>query len=163
MPPTQHAQLVLALYPSSNGVGFCVFDTPSNLIDWGYSDIRWNKKVRTLQKLKSLIDLYQPGVLVLEDTEATSCRRGRRIKTLTRSLTRAAVGWNVPVLHYSAEQVNNAFNAKSKDARASSIIKVLPELNPYLPKKRSLWDSPHPQMQMFDAVSLALTYFYLDT
>jgi hypothetical protein len=163
MKTSKQPQSVLSLYSTKRGLGFCLFDTPQNLIDWGYSDIRWNKRIRSIQKLKSLIDLYQPEVLVLEDTEADSCRRSRRIKKLTKALTKAAIGWQLPVYHCSSEQVNEAFDVKSKDARAACIAKVLPELNPYLPTKCNFWESQHPQMQMFDAVSLALTYFYLET
>lgn len=159
---TQH-ELVISIHPSPRGFGFSVFDTPKNLLDWGYSDIRVNKKERTLKKLKVLIELYQPKVLVVEDTTDDSSRRTKRIKKLITAITTTALKYNVAVHHYSPEQMSSVFDSKNKDIRAKSITEVLPELAPLLPPKRRIWDSQHRQMQVFDAVALALTYFYLET
>jgi hypothetical protein len=92
-----------------------------------------------------------------------SSRRARRVNVLTEALTKAAIGWKVQVRHYSPEEVTETFGVRGKEARAKCITEILPELEPYLPAKPLLWQPQHPQMQMFDAVSLALTYCYLDT
>jgi hypothetical protein len=159
----QCRQPVLAIHPTRRGLGFCVFDTPENLLDWGYSNIRFNKNARTLGKLKSLIDLYQPEYLIVEDINVESSKRKPRLKKLITTLTKAAIGFGVAVHHYSPEQIGQVFDSKNKQKRAESIAKVLPELAPYLPPKRRLWESEHAQMQVFEAVSLALTYFYQET
>lgn len=163
MKKTTNKKLILSVHPTAKGLGFSVFDSPQNLIDWGYSDIRINKRERTLKRLKSLIDLYQPDTIVLEDTRTPSFRRLSRIKKVITAITTTAIKQGIPVYHYSQEQIHQAFGRKNKDDRAKNITEVLPELAPSLPPKRRLWDRQHPQMQMFDAVALALTYFYLET
>ena len=163
MKSTKHHQIIVSIYPTSRGLGFSVFDTPKNLLDWGYCDIRFNKKARTIKKLEALIELYKPHLIVLEDADAASSRRADRIKKLITALTTTALNHNVAVQHYSNEQMSNAFGSKNKHDRARNISELIPELEPSLPPERRIWNSQHPQIQVFDAVTLALTFFYLET
>ena len=156
-------QVVVAIYPTSRGMGYCVFDTPRTLLDWGRSQYLLCPTTATLNKLGVLIDLYQPEVIVLEDTSADTSRRRDRIKKRITKITEYALSKQVPVRHISPGEMKQAFPVANKDVRAKDIVQVLPELESYLPPKRRAWDSIHPRMQIFDAVSLALTFFYLDT
>lgn len=156
----QEPDLVLALYPSTIGLGFAVFDGPDNPIDWGYCDIRLNHTARTVTKLKALVELYQPQFLVLEDPSDPQSKREKRIKKLILSLTKSALSWDVPVRHYTYEHSVEIFGRKTKRERVNVICGAHPELESSKPPKRMPWEPEHPQMQVFDAASLALTHFY---
>ena len=155
--------VVVALAPTSQGMGFCVFDTTDHLLDWGTYDTRFKKTKTALEKITALIDLYHPDTIILEDPSETSSRKGKRIKALIAAITELAISEDVPVKLYTTEHVHGVIPHANKHERARDIAKVLPELEPYLPPKRHIWESPHTRMHIFDAVSLALTYFYLDT
>jgi len=156
-------QIVVSVYLTKRGLGYCVFDTPKELIDWGYCDIRFKKAKRTLDRIKVLIDLYHPEVLVLEDPSDEKFRKSDHIKKLVSVITDFAIEESVPVKHYSLESIEQLFPQGNKHSRAKEIAQVLPELEAYLPPKRNIWKSEHQRMQIFDAVSLALTFFYLET
>jgi len=79
-------QRVLALDPTSRGFGFVVLEGPGRLVDWGVKDIRADKEQATLEKVKELIELYRPGVLVAEDCADPSSRRAPRVTRLTAAL-----------------------------------------------------------------------------
>lgn len=152
--------LVLALYPTPRGLGYALMEGPRHLVDWGYAQIRWHRKAKTLQKLRSLIDLYQPKLLILEDTYHGAFRRSHRLKALILSLTESAVHWGVAVRHYNLDHTLEVFRQRSKQARAKAIAEAFPELKSSIPPKRLAWEKEHPAMQVFEAATLALTYFY---
>lgn len=155
-------EVVMALYPSSKGLGYCIFKGPKSLVDWGYCDFRINKTKRTLKKISVLIDLYIPDIAILEDTQAVDSRRQKRIIELTKTITEFLIKKGIPVQHYSMQEVELALQTTNKDERAKQIAESIPELKDYLPPRRKPWKSVHQRMQIFDAVSLALTYFYMN-
>lgn len=73
-------ELVVAVYPSTRGFGYAVFDGPEILVDWGVRSIRGARKnTRSLEKIRDLIALYPPDALVFEDYRGEGSRRARRI------------------------------------------------------------------------------------
>lgn len=153
---------MVAFSPSRRGLGYCVFDTPRTPVDWGCGDYREDKMAQTLKKVGSLLKLYQPKIIVLENPDDTA-NRADHIKDLITAITEVALKEDVAVRHYSSEEVRQVFPVANKGKRARDIVKVLPELRADLPPKRQAWNPQHPRMQVFDAVSLILTYFYLET
>lgn len=155
--------MVLSLDPASRGLGFTIFDAPQSLLDWGYSDIRFNKKHRILNKVRSLIDLYNPDLIVLEDAHVKSARRSQRIRNLLRDITELALKNDIPVRHYSVRRMHDIFSVKNKAALSQQIAEFLPELSPYTPPLRKPWMTQNPHHHLFTAASLALTYYYLES
>ena len=78
--------LVLALYPSTRGFGFAIFKGPSRLIDWGIKDVRIEKNVSCLSKIRDLIEFYEPEIVVMEDYAEKRSRRCKRIRICSRAL-----------------------------------------------------------------------------
>lgn len=154
--------VVLAVYPSARGMGYCVFRSPDELIDWGCSEFRMNKSKRSIKRINQLIKFYQPTQAVLEDTQVNACKRHERIKTLIKDITAHLIAVDIPVKHYSTLDVSSVIPAMNKESRAQQLAKLLPELKDSLPAKRKLWENEHRNIQMFDAVALAQTYYYLE-
>ncbi|KAF0181113.1 MAG: hypothetical protein FD161_419 [Limisphaerales bacterium] len=151
---------ILAVAPSTKGVGFAVLEGRDTLVDWGVKSVTGNKNANSLAKVKELITQYQPGVLVLEDTSTKDSRRAPRIKALSRKIIALAATHKVSVKVFSQEQVRAAFFADgqgTKHAIAEILAQRFPEeLGSRLPPKRKPWMSEHYQMDIFDAVALAL-------
>jgi Holliday junction resolvasome RuvABC endonuclease subunit len=129
-------------------------------VDWGVKTVQGNKNANSLVKVEELITYYQPGVLVLEDTEDS--RRSVRIKTLSRKIIAMAATLKVSVRLFSQEQVRRTFFADGKGTKhaiAEIVAQRFPEeLASRLPPKRKPWMSEHYQMDIFDAVALALVF-----
>jgi Holliday junction resolvasome RuvABC endonuclease subunit len=153
-----------AVYPSTRGFGYAVFDGPEILVDWGVRSIRGARKnPRSLKKIQDLLALYPPDALVLEDYRGEGSRRSRRIEKLTDAAAELAAKGRIPVATFSRGEVRTAFaeaGAATKAEIAHAIADEFPELEPRLPPVRKLWMSEDVRMNIFDAVALGMTFFH---
>ncbi len=140
--------------------GYAVFEDKDTLVDWGVKTVQGNKNANSLAKVEELIAYYQPNVLVLQDTEGS--RRSARIKALSRKIIALAATRKVSVKLFSQAQVRRTFFADGKGTKhavAEIIAQRFPEeLASRLPPKRKPWMSEHYQMDIFDAVALAVMF-----
>jgi Holliday junction resolvasome RuvABC endonuclease subunit len=155
---------VLAIDPTTNGFGFVVMEGPESLIDWGVRIAgRDDKNDRCLKLVSALIDIYRPDVLVVEELRTGRSRRSQRVQELIDSIANLASERNVKTRRFSSFQIRRNFSesaAANKEQIATAIANRFPELAPRVPQHRFAWMSEHYNMAVFDAVSLALTYFY---
>ncbi len=154
---------VIAIDPSTKGFGFAVMEGPDRLIDWGVKETNGgNKNGICLQLIAELIDRYKPGALVIEDAERRS-RRCKRIRALLEDISKLAAESKIPVRRFARSAVREIFSefgAWTKHEIATAIAQRLPELGPRLPPFRYPWMSMDYRMAIFNAVALALTYFF---
>ncbi|HZR84211.1 MAG TPA: hypothetical protein VFD92_24145 [Candidatus Binatia bacterium] len=149
----------LAVDLNTRGFGFVVLEGNDRLVDWGLRDIRHNKERLTLEKIDELIRLYRPSVLVVEDVDDPTARRGPRIEALVRRVADVAAEKRLPVRRISAGKVRGLFasqGAVTKHDVAGVIVARFPELAPYRPPRRRLWMSEDQRQAVFDAVTLAI-------
>ena len=155
--------LVLALYPSTRGFGFAIFKGPSRPIDWGVKDVRIDKNVSCLSKMKDLIEFYEPEVVVTEDYAEKRSRRCKRIQALLRNIARLVEEkriTNFRVPRATIRSFYSRFGARTKYERAKFISEQFPEFELQLPPPRRIWMSEDPRMSIFEAAALALMYWY---
>lgn len=153
---------ILSIDPVNRGFGFCVMEGIGNLIDWGVKQVKHNEVGRYLDKIAKLIDAYQPDVITLEAVSRKGSRRGQRVKDLLAQIMKLALKRKIQIKCYSREDIRKTFasyRAKTKDQIAAVIADQLPELFPQLPPVRKAWMSEDNRMSIFDAVSLAITFY----
>jgi hypothetical protein len=153
---------VLALDPSIKGLGFAVMEGSDHLIDWGLKIVRGDKNRECLKQVAGLIGLYSPDVILVEDHEHGSSRRGLRVRHLLKSILVLASKKKVRVRRVSRSAVKKALSqdsALTKHETAIEIAKRFPELAPRLPRLRKPWMSEDERMSIFDAIALAETLF----
>src|SRR5436309_12815419 len=72
---------VLAIDPSTKGIGFAVLEGPERLIDWGIKQAEGEtddaKDAECAKIVAELIDRYRPRILALEDASRFSVRKRR--------------------------------------------------------------------------------------
>ena len=156
--------LVLAVYLSTRGFAFVLFESPLSPIDWAVKDIRrtGRKHDRCLFSIAELVDRYQPSLLVLQDTSATGTRRVRRIRTLNSAIIELAENAGIGTIAFSRREVMRAFasvGVTTKRQLAEAIAAHIPAFERYLPPLRKPWMSEDSRMSLFDAAALALTFF----
>jgi Holliday junction resolvasome RuvABC endonuclease subunit len=151
---------ILAIAPTFRGVGFAVLEERDTLVDWGVKRVYGDKNTNSVAKVKELIAQYSPDVLVLPDTLSKDVRRYPRIKALCKKIVAVATTQKTEVALLSKQQVKRVFFADgegTKHALAEIIAKRFPEeLASRLPPERKAWVCEHYQMDIFDAVALAL-------
>jgi hypothetical protein len=158
------ADLVLAVYPSTRGFGYAVFEGPDSLVDWGVKTVRGHQKNReSLTRVRELLAFYRPDVLVLEEYQGRGSRRAKRIQTLINLMTAHATEEGIKTASYSRSEMRACFGLSTKREIAEAIARAFPELEPRLPPVRRIWMSEDVRMSIFDAAALAMTFFDFDS
>ena len=151
---------ILGIVPSTRGFGFALLEGLDTLADWGVKTVKGEKNDRAILKVEALIELYQPDVMVLEDTSVTPVARSNRIRALTRRIATVAKRRRVTVVLVTREQVRSSFFGEgpgTKQALAEIVAdRFSEELGFQLPPKRKPWMSEDHRMAIFEAVALAL-------
>lgn len=157
--PTKH---VLAIDPTTHGVGYVALNGPHMLLDWAIAGVKPVTNKHCLRRLADLFDRYQPDVLVLENLKGEGSRRGARVRRLLIAVSKLAEKRGITVCSFSPKQVRETFadtGASNKDDVAALVAQRYPELIPRLPPRRRIWDPEDYRMGIFDAAAFALTYF----
>jgi hypothetical protein len=158
------AELICAIYPSTRGFGYAVFEEPYALLDWGVKVVRSRQKnLASLKKVRELLAFYRPDVLVLENYQGRGSRRAKRIQTLINLMTAHAAEERIAVASYSRSEVRASFGLTTKREIAEAIVREFPELGPRLPPIRKIWMSEDTRMNIFDATALAMTFLETKT
>jgi hypothetical protein len=156
-------ELVLSIYPNTRGFSFVLFEGPLAPFDWGVKEMRGRGKGRRcLAKIVTILDHYQPDILVLQDTSPNGTRRARWVTSLNAAITELADDRGILVYPYSREDVRNAFGylgAVNKQIIAEVIAKHIPAFERYVPPPRKPWMSEDARMGLFDAAALGLVFF----
>ena len=154
---------VLAVYPSSRGFGYVLFEGPESPYDWGMREIKdEDKNEKTLAAIAQLIERYHPEALVLEDIEDRRYRRNERIRKLYRRLAHLAETEYVEVYRYSEQALVRYFGAlgaHTKYERAEAIARQIPAFAHRMPRVRKPWMAADPRQALFDAAALGLVYY----
>ncbi len=157
---------VLAVAPFVSGIAYVLFNGPWLPIDWGIKWIRSDKNAAGVKKVAGLIEKYQPDILVFEDHTGPGSRRAKRIETLLDDIREIAEREKVEPRRYSRGQIREVFSAHGAVTKydiAKAIAEQYRDFAPKLPGPRKIWVAEHPNMSIFDAASLALTYFSCTT
>lgn len=160
--PNNRKELILAIYPNTRGFGYALFEGPAAPVDWGLKTVRPPKNANSMEQVRILLHIFRPSMVVLEDCAAKGSRRSKRIRRLTGGIARLARHKGIKVMRYSRAGIRECFQpygAQNKDDIARAIGQLLSEFARYVPPRRKLWMSEHYRMGLFDAVSLALTYY----
>jgi hypothetical protein len=158
----QRDRLILAIHTTPRGFGFVVLEGPGRTIDWGTKEARGDKNRIVLKKAGELMSWYQPDLLILENTEASESRRADRIRDLHRQLADLAITHKAAVRQFTRAEIRAAFASRAASTRyeiAQAVSRELPDLAPWLPPPRKIWESENRKLSIFDAASLALTFY----
>ena len=159
----QFESFILAIYPSTRGFAFVVFEGPESPFDWGTKEFRGLKRsTRTLDAIAGLIGRYRPDAIVIEDFAEQGSRRSLRIRGLYRSLIQLAQTECIDVARYSKAQVQHCFGsvgATTKYEIATAIARHIPAFEHRLPRFRKIWMSEDARQNLFDAAALGLTHY----
>ena len=154
---------VLAIQPTTYGFGCVVCEGPHDLIEWMTKTVRTERKnADSLTKIFALIEWYDPQTIIFENAWYTQSRRSKRVTRLLYILKEKMQGRGIEVATYSRDDIRQVFasvRATTKHDIACAVAAHFPELRRHLPEKRKPWKAEHAKMGIFDAASLALTFY----
>lgn len=159
---TPRPEIVLGLHPSARGFGWALFEDAQSLLHWGTVDIRRDRNETALRRIERMLDRHMPGVLAMEQHDAKSARRSKRVRQLYRAVVRYAETKGIQVRSYSRAEISRARylrGARTRDELAAAVADHLIVLRPRVPKPRPIWIGEALGMSLFCGAACALTYF----
>lgn len=165
MAETKSATPVLALYPNRFGIGYALFGAGDDLIDCGMGYIQPASNRKAMPRVRHYLSYYKPSILLTRAREPVKKRLGKRLERLTSLIEQEARRQNLEVHHYTRRQIQNVFDlfkANTKYDISKKLVDWFPILKKYQFPKRKRWMNENHQTGVFDAVSLAMVYYYLD-
>lgn len=164
MPRKTNPDLVLAIYPTTRGYAFVLFEGPLSPFDWGVKQIKGkNKNADMIDSIHAIIEQYRPEVLVIEEIPLKGARRALRIREFYRALAHLAWVEQLTLCRYPRCSVRECFSgigAKTKFEIAQAIARQIPAFRHRLPRLRKIWMSEDPRQSLFDAAALGLTHYF---
>ncbi|MBL7821437.1 MAG: hypothetical protein JNL65_12545 [Saprospiraceae bacterium] len=158
-------KIVYAIYPNANGFGFVYMDGPRKLLDYGIVRINPICNFRILEKIKSSVDYFKPSVVILLDPEGKSSRTGKRIRKLIEKISSFAQTENLKVSQISRDQIRDVFEnfgVGTKYEISQWLLTEFKQLETRRPIQRKLWTSEDRNMAVFDSLSLAITWYWIN-
>ncbi len=161
----EKSKIVFAIYPNAQGFGYVYMNGPRQLLDYGIVRINPICNFRILDKIKKSLDYFRPSVVALLDPDAKSSRTGFRIRSLIAKITEFANQENLQVAHISRDQIRDVFEnfgVITKFEISQWLLTEFKELDSRRPRERKLWTSEDRNMGVFDALSLAMSWYWMD-
>lgn len=153
----------MALHPHTAGVAFVAFDSPLNPIDWGIKEVRGTRKnALSLALVAKLVERLQPSVIVLADRHGPCDRTTPRVRRLQALIVNYAESDAIDVALFTRSDIRHCFGSVGAVTRyeiAQAIAARVHVLRDRLPKSPSIWRSQTERLGLFDAASLAMTYY----
>jgi hypothetical protein len=161
----KESNIMFAVYPNANGFGFVYMENARKLLDFGAVRINPISNRKVMERIKQTLEYFRPSIVIALDPEGKFSRTGKRVKNLIKKIVAYAEEENLTVMQYSRDQIRDVFEqfgAVTKYDIAKILLSEFKESEDKAPKERKLWMSEDRNMTVFDALSLALTWFYLN-
>lgn len=158
-------QTVLSLYPNRIGLGYALFNNPKELIEYGVNYIQPVCNRKTMKRVREYIKHYKPDIVLVRNIEDKQTRSMKRIQRLIDLISKEAKLQNLKIHSYNRTQIKNVFDqfgATTKYEISQKIIEWFEELEAYKFPKRKKWMEENHNSGVFDAMSTALTHWYLN-
>lgn len=155
MPASLRPSRLIALDPTRRGFAYVILEVPHNLVDWG---IVQAEGAACVKRLEELLGRFTPESFILEDYTEPECRRSQSVKEFLWSLEMLALVRGMGALRVRRKALRERFapHGASKQAIATALADLFPELRSRLPRVRKPWMSEDERMNIFDALSFAL-------
>ncbi len=158
-------EVLFAIYPNARGFGYAIIADTEEVLDYGIANFKEKTVKNYIKRFSQLLELYEPTVVILEDYKKNTNPKSKKTKKLIEAFKKECTKRFLKYKTYSREDIRtvfNHFNAKTKYEIALVLVRWKEELSICLPNKRKAWEPESYRMGIFDAFSLAMTYYYVE-
>lgn len=153
----------LAIDPRIRRIGFAYFEA-AILCDWGVKTARAELPTTRVRRqlipiVVKMLDRYQPTALLVPDVRKGAVRRSQNVRDVVAGVVQEATNRDIAVFFVAEKQVRSAFTDVARGTRLNkqqinrSIVRWFPELRPWLPRDRRLWEPEPYAVPLFTAVA----------
>lgn len=153
----------MGIYPNTKGFGYAFFEKATKPIMCGMVVVRPVNNEECLQRIDKLVLHFKPRAIVIRKLDERK-KNFNRIEKLLKRIDKKYSN-NVTIHLYARKNIKvvfKQFKVNTKHEIACSIAKWFPEFKQRLPRYRKPWHAESYSQGMFDAISLVLTYYYLN-
>lgn len=159
---TSKEPVVLAIYPHKRALGYAVMNSPTSMITCKHRYVNLRNATSGTSFIATLVDLYEPDLIVLESKASREQYRGERLLKFFSNLEKHIVTLARPIHHVSRKEIRMTLSVSDKNEMNDALIERFPRLAEHKPRQRAVCDSGEPESQCaFDALSLALTFYLM--
>jgi len=162
MSPSQKSELVLAIFPTSRGFGWVLFEGPMAPVNWGIASVKRNRSAWCMTRFGKLIDLYRPKAILLEVNDSPEDVPRNRVATLAQDMRGFGVNRDIDVHVYSRAEIATSLLSNEHASRADVVevvAELLPILRDRLPPPKRPWQSVDGRRCLFDAAALGIAHY----
>ncbi len=162
---TKNNKIIFSIYPNANGFGYVYLENARKLLDQGTIRVNPINNVVLIGRIKKLLGYIRPSVVIAVDPEGKASRIGKRVRELIKKISAYCEKNQIQIFKISRDQIRDVFGqfgASTKYEISQMLITEFKELELRLPKKRKIWAGEDRNMAIFDALSLGLTWFYIN-
>jgi len=155
---------ILALFPNRWGIGYAIFNTPKDLVDFGIGYVQPVNNKRSIARVKKYLDYFKPDIVLIRNIPSSSIKKCKRTNKLISAISKIVQSEGLSIHQYSRSQIKDVFqqfDVSSKFEISKKIIEWFPYLESRAIPKRKKWMTENSNMGVFDAISLGITHFYL--
>ena len=161
MHKTHHTQptRILALDVHPRSFGYVVVEGPDNLLDWGVRSHRHkgnSADVLIWKRLKPLLELWRPSILVLCSGPSMTQRPRKRRDRLLKRIATEAKNHQIGVRIFRKRPGADQGERLTKYENARRVAEQFSVLQWKMPPKRKPWESEDYRMSIFTAATLAI-------
>jgi hypothetical protein len=150
---------VLALDLHPRRFGYVVVESPDRLLDWGVRSYRRkgnSADVLIRRRLKPLLELWRPSILVLRNVLGMTQRPHHQSEALLNRIAAEAKNHEVAVRILKKRPGSEQGKRLTKNENARRVAEQFSVLRWKMPPKRKPWESEDYRMSMFTAAVLAM-------
>ncbi|RWQ58823.1 hypothetical protein [Mesorhizobium sp.] len=142
------ARKILAVAAASGKVGFAYLNG-GQLHDWGLS-VKASKSIdQAFAQAKAWLAYYRPDLLIIEHVDQGT-RKGNHTRLLIKAVKEAANELNI-----NCASVVRRSRYPNKYAEAAALAQEFPQIEPWLPRPRKIWEPEPRNVIYFEALALA--------
>jgi hypothetical protein len=150
---------VLALDLHPRHFGYVVLESPDRLLDWGVRSYRRKGNAADVlirRRLRLLLELWRPSILILRDGLSMAQRPHQRRDGLLKQIAAEAKNQQVLVRILTKKPGADQGKRLTKHENARQAAEQFSVLRWKMPPKRRAWESEDYRMSMFTAATLAM-------
>ena len=155
---------ILTLYPNRRGIAYALcHDT--DLINYGIKSNYPFSLKKAEKNIKKFMDFYKPDIVLSRNINDLKKHQNKKTQRVIDLVCNEAKAKKLEVHSYTRTQIKQVFSnfkCKSKFEISKKLMEWFSELKAFEYPKRTAWDTEDYNAGVFDAVSLAVVYWYFN-
>lgn len=155
---------ILALYPNRRGIAYALCHA-TDLINYGIKSNYPFSLKKAEKNIKKFMEFYKPDIVLCRNINDLKKHQNKKTQRVIDLICNEAKAKKLEIHSYTRTQIKHVFSnfkCKSKFEISKKLMEWFSELRAFEYPKRTAWDTEDYNAGVFDAVSLAVVFWYFN-